>query len=165
MLITISEFIGHLHPVLVHLPIGILMIACLLQWLSSKPRFGNLKPAISITLLCGMLTSIAAGVSGLFLSSGDDYDEQLVNTHQWFGIFTTIVSIVFYFVHQRNSSFVIRQLVSIILFLLIILTGHFGGSLTHGSDYLSITACDGGDDIVRKPIPNVQEAALYADIV
>lgn len=164
MLITIPEFIGHLHPVLVHLPIGILMIACLLQWLSSKPHFSNLQQAISITLLCGMITAIAAGVSGFFLSSTDDYDEQLVSTHQWFGIFTTIVSVIFYFLHKRNASFVLRQSVSVILFLLIIFTGHFGGSLTHGSDYLSLTG-SGETEGVRKPIPNVQEAVLYADIV
>ena len=165
MLITISEFIGHLHPVLVHLPIGILMIACLLQWLSSKPRFGNLGQAITITLVCGMLSAIAAGVSGFLLSSTDDYDEQLVNTHQWFGIFTTIVSVIFYWLHRKNASSIARNSVSVILFLLIVVTGHFGGSLTHGSDYLSITSAGETGNIVQKPIPNVQEAVLYTDIV
>ncbi|HKH62380.1 MAG TPA: c-type cytochrome domain-containing protein [Flavitalea sp.] len=165
MLITISEFIGHLHPVLVHLPIGILMIACLLQWLSSKPRFSGLNQAISITILCGMLTAIAAGVSGFLLSSSGDYDEQLVSTHQWFGIVTAIGAVIFYLLHTRNASRIIRQSASIVLFLLIILTGHFGGSLTHGSDYLSLTSTGGIDDIAQKPIPDVQQAMLYTDIV
>lgn len=165
MLITISEFIGHLHPVLVHLPIGILMIACLLQWLSSKPRFRSLDQAITITLLCGMLSAIAAGVSGFLLSSTDDYDEQLVNTHQWLGIFTTIASVIFYLLHKKNASALARNSVSIILFLLIVVTGHFGGSLTHGSDYLAVTGSGETGDIAHKPIPNVQEAVLYTDIV
>ena len=165
MLITISEFIGRLHPVLVHLPIGILLIACLLQWLSSNQRFNGLHQAISVTLFCGMLAAVFSAISGYLLSVTDDYDEQLVNTHLWFGIFTAVVSVIFYFLHQRKVSFIFRQGVSVVLCLLIVLTGHFGGSLTHGSDYLSFSGSDSSDAISKKPIPDVQEAVLYTDIV
>jgi uncharacterized membrane protein/mono/diheme cytochrome c family protein len=165
MLITISEFLGRFHPLIVHLPIGILLIACLLQWLSAKQRFNGLQQAISITLFCGMLTAIISDITGYLLSVTDDYDEQLVNTHQWFGIFTAIVSVIFYFLHKRRAPLLLRQSTSILLFLLIVLTGHFGGSLTHGSDYLSFSGSDKSDSIYRKPIPDVQEAVLYADVV
>ena len=33
-----TEFLGHFHPLLVHLPIGILLTAILLQWLSQKGK-------------------------------------------------------------------------------------------------------------------------------
>lgn len=165
MLISISEFIGQLHPLLVHLPIGILLIACLLQWLSSTQRFNSLQQAISITLFCGMLTAVASGISGYLLRITDDYDEPVVDTHQWLGISTAIVSIVFYFLHTRNASLKIRQWISVILFLLIILTGHFGGTLTHGSDYLSLSGSAETDAIKQKPITDIQEAVVYTDIV
>ena len=53
MLLSVSELIGHLHPALVHLPIGILLIALLMQWLAGKEKYKTLKPAIPITLLWG----------------------------------------------------------------------------------------------------------------
>lgn len=165
MLINISDFIGHLHPVLVHLPIGILLIACLLQWLSSGKRFNGLDQAISITLFCGMLSAIAAGISGFLLSISDEYEESLVNTHQWLGIFTAIISIIFYFSHKYKVSLRLRQGMSVLLFLVVVLTGHFGGTLTHGSDYLSLSAAGKTEATVQKSIPDIQEAVVYADIV
>ncbi len=53
---------------------------------------------------------------------------------------------------------------------LIFVTGHLGGSLTHGSDYLSKPLADifGKDTIastVIKPVPNVQEAYVYSDVI
>jgi mono/diheme cytochrome c family protein len=50
---------------------------------------------------------------------------------------------------------------------LIIVTGHLGGSLTHGSDYLT-KGFSKKDSVVEKevkPIADVQEANAYADII
>lgn len=54
------------------------------------------------------------------------------------------------------------------LLLLITGTGHFGGSLTHGSDYLTAALHSGEENIeasVIKPIATIQEANIYADVV
>jgi mono/diheme cytochrome c family protein len=49
---------------------------------------------------------------------------------------------------------------------MIIVTGHLGGSLTHGSGYLTKPFAQSVDTVAqRKPIPNVQEAVAYADII
>jgi mono/diheme cytochrome c family protein/uncharacterized membrane protein len=164
MLIAIAEFIGRLHPLLVHLPIGMLVVACLLQWLSANKRFQGLQQAISIILFCGMITAIVSGITGYILSTTDDYDEWLVSTHQWLGIFTTIISIFLYFLHRRKSVSKLVQGVSIILFFLIIVTGHLGGTLTHGSDYLSFSGSE-NTTIEKRPIPDIQEAVVYTDVV
>ncbi|GAB3014822.1 hypothetical protein GCM10027051_18020 [Niabella terrae] len=53
-----------------------------------------------------------------------------------------------------------------LLVLLITLTGHLGGSITHGSDYL--TAPFNSETSAKttfKPIANVQEAAVYNEII
>ncbi len=44
------ELIGHFHPLLVHLPIGILMVALLLQWLAQKEKYAAVKHAVPIVL-------------------------------------------------------------------------------------------------------------------
>src|SRR5438034_1118298 len=80
------ELLGHLHPVLVHLPIGILLLACFFQLLSSKENYSQLQHAIGITLFWGMLSAFAACITGYILSGSGDYDEELVYKHQWLGI-------------------------------------------------------------------------------
>ncbi len=41
MNIAIKEFIGHWHPVVVHLPIGILLLSVVLMWAARKRKNGR----------------------------------------------------------------------------------------------------------------------------
>jgi uncharacterized membrane protein/mono/diheme cytochrome c family protein len=161
-----SEFLGHFHVVLVHLPIGILLLGCIFQWLGLKPRFSFLHDAAGIAFFVGMVSAILSAVTGFLLSRSGDYDETLVDVHQWMGISTAAVSIVMYYLHRKSLPSPLQQSVSVVLFILIIITGHLGGSITHGSDYLtkSWKPADSSNTI-QKPIPNVQEAIAYSDII
>ncbi|MGN6495390.1 MAG: c-type cytochrome domain-containing protein, partial [Agriterribacter sp.] len=73
-LLSISGFLGRFHPVLVHLPIGILLLGVLMHWLSRKEQFQNLRPAIGITLLLGALGAILSCISGWLLAEGGEYE-------------------------------------------------------------------------------------------
>ena len=161
-----SEFFGHFHVVLVHLPIGILLLACVFQWLERRPKFSSLHAATNIALLIGMVCAILSALTGYLLSFSGDYDEGLVITHQWFGISVAVVSVAMFYYHSKAASFKTQVSVSILLFVLILITGHLGGSLTHGSDYLTRSWGLTSDTVAqRKPIPNVQEAMVYSDVI
>ena len=161
-----SEFFGHFHVVLVHMPIGILLLACVFQWLERRPKFSSLHVATNIALLIGMICAILSALTGYLLSFSGDYDEGLVITHQWFGISVAAVSIAMFYYHNKAVSFKTQVSISILLFVLIIITGHLGGSLTHGSDYLTKSWTLTSDTVaLRKPIPNVQEAMVYPDVI
>jgi uncharacterized membrane protein len=168
--LSITEFFGHFHPLVVHLPIGILLMAVLLQWLSTKPSYASFRNVVPFVLLCGLLSAIAACVSGYLLSISDDYDQDIVGWHKWMGISVAMVSLIWY-VKEQNIRFVAHdKFFSGVLFVLILITGHLGGVLTHGSDYLSGPLADifSGDESsksVFKPVADVQQAALYADLV
>ena len=165
-LLSLPDLIGRFHPVLVHLPIGILLLACFFQFLVLKPRFAGLQQAIPAMLFWGMLGAVVSCFSGYMLSLSGDYDDQLVGRHQWMGIFTAILSLLLYLLHQFSVSETIARWVSLGIIGLIMITGHLGGSLTHGSDYLTEGLhSDDEKGPVIKPIPNVQEAALYGDVV
>ena len=161
---NIPEFIGRFHPLLVHLPIGILLLAALFQLLALKPKFASLHTATSIALFWGMIFAILSCISGYFLSQSGDYDEEMVSTHQWFGISTASMSLIAYLFNRRENEF--AKWVILLMVPLIFITGHLGGSLTHGSDYLTKGFSD--DSTTQKefkPIADVQEANVYADIV
>ena len=61
-LLSITDFIGSLHPVLVHLPIGILLLAGLFQLLALKPKYAYLHAATSIALFWGMISAILSNI-------------------------------------------------------------------------------------------------------
>ena len=164
------EFFGHLHPLLVHLPIGILLIALLLQWLSGKEKYKGLQPAVAVVLLCGAITAFMSCITGYLLSTTDDYDDTLVAYHMSAAIVLTVVSFVLY-VKEINPKFEVpKNMLGIGLFILIMITGHLGGSLTHGSDYLTkplaaIFSSDSSKATDIKPIANVQGAKVYSDVI
>src|SRR6188474_3047921 len=159
-----TELIGRFHPVLVHLPIGILLLAALFQLLALKPKYASLHAATSIALFWGMISAILSCISGYFLSLSGDYDEELVDTHKWFAIATASVSLIAYLFNRWENEY--AKWVILLMIPLIIITGHLGGSLTHGSDYL--TKGFSKDTVTEKeikPIADVQEANVYADII
>jgi len=162
---NIPELIGHLHPTLVHLPIGILLLASLFQLLALKPKYAALHAATNIALFWGMISAIVSCISGYLLSLGGDYDEALVDTHKWFAITTTSVSLIAYLFNRWENEY--AKWVILLMIPLIIITGHLGGSLTHGSDYLTrgFSEKDSVTEKEIKPIADVQEANVYADIV
>lgn len=165
VLISIPGILGHLHPVIVHLPIGILLLACLFELISMRPRYEKLQPAVSPMLFMGAMGSVMSCISGYFLSLSGEYDGTLVASHQWAGIATAAVAFLYVFLRNK-VAIPLRLSVAVIVCGLITFTGHLGGSLTHGSDYLAAGWTDvGGSTVKRAPIPVIEEAAVYADLV
>lgn len=117
-------------------------------------------------LFWGMLGAVFSCITGYMLSLSGDYDAQLTGRHQWLGIFVAIASLVFYLLYKLSIGEKAARIFSLGIIVLVTITGHMGGSLTHGSDYLT-EGLNSGDEkeTVMKPIPNIQEAALYADVV
>ena len=163
-----TTLLGHLHPVLVHLPIGILLLACFFQLLSAREQYMHLEHAISITLCWGMISAIAACITGYLLAGTGDYDEDLASKHQWLGITVALVSTLYYILYRYRVIVQFKWVLPVLLICLIAVTGHLGGSLTHGSDYLT-TAFNNvtGEDTIpaRKPIADVQQVVAYTDII
>ncbi len=164
------QFFGHLHPVLVHLPIGILLLACLFMWQSRKDKYERLQPVINIILFWGMISAIASCITGYLLSRSGEYDEDLVSWHQWMGISVAVISTLTYYCRKTPSLAKWQWLLGSLLLFLLFVTGHLGGSLTHGSDYLTqplknLLGEDTLSTVRRKPIANIQEAVVYTDVI
>lgn len=168
VLLSVSEFIGRFHPLIVHLPIGILLIALLLQWLSRKKEYAIAHGVLKLLWGLGAAFAIISCITGYLLSVHDEYDDTAVALHMWCGIAVAAVSLLLFAKVSAKQTDALYKGGAVVLLLLITVTGHFGGSLTHGSDYLfSALAADSSDNStgVIKPIANVQEAQVYGDIV
>ncbi len=173
----ITDFFGRLHPLLVHLPIGILFIAGIFEFLSYFVRYKKLRQAVQPALFWGALFSIMAALSGYFLSQEGGYDDSLLSLHRNTGIATAIIATLLYFLRKSAVTYFQdkgkRKLVRIFLFIPLIgvlsLAGHLGGSLTHGEDYLF--SFSGGEmEAVSPPfriasLEGIDSVTLYRDII
>lgn len=123
------ELIGHLHPLIVHLPIGILIFAYVMMVLQQFRKI-ELNAAIDLALLFGTISSVMACIAGWFLAQSGDYETEAIFKHQWTGISTTILGILAYFL--KNYRWILATTTIICL----TIAGHLGGNLTHGEGYL-----------------------------
>ena len=136
-------FFGRFHPVIVHLPIGFLLVAGLLEILEISGKITMSSGVSRAILLFSGITATLACVAGYMLSLSGGYDEQILTEHQWQGIWVAVLAWVAWlsktdFLTNR-LPFVSLLYVPAVVFsiLMVFVAGHHGGSLTHGSDYLS----------------------------
>ncbi|MDX2246178.1 MAG: c-type cytochrome domain-containing protein [Bacteroidia bacterium] len=173
-------FLGRFHPLVVHLPIGFLLMAFVLEILSRRKKFEAFQGSVAFVLLIGAISAIVSVVFGLMLAQGGDYNENTLSLHKWMGIGVAVFSLLTWLIKTRPELLngVLKKaylpLFGLSSFLLL-LGGHFGGSLTHGSDYLvqyappfvrtmaGLPAEREEEEI--KPIENINEANVFADII
>ena len=60
-----KTFIAHLHPLLVHLPIGILLIYILLEILRRNDKYKMISPVNQILFFIGMTAALLSIITGL----------------------------------------------------------------------------------------------------
>lgn len=129
-------FLGRLHPLIVHFPIGLLVVAWLLELLIWKRKSNDFGPAIRMLMIIGTISSVLAVVFGLLLINTEQYGGDILPLHQWTGIATMVLAGVTTYAYFKRS----RRMQKLLLTLTvagITVAGHYGASLTHGEDYLT----------------------------
>ncbi len=133
---------GRFHPLLVHLPIGILIGLFALEAINLyKPEL-NLSTACRLLIWLAVITSIPTVLAGLLLISEGGYGSG-GTTHKWLGWLTALVSVWLLVLHHTEISVKKKHFSKIyhgglvINMILLTAAGHMGGTLTHGSNYLT----------------------------
>ena len=168
MLLDIVTFLGRFHPLVVHLPIGFLIMGLMFELLSYIPRYGALKETVSMTLLAGFISAAVACIFGYMLSLSGEYDPGILNNHKIAGIVLAIVSGILWSMTTSfydNYVMIPRKVVTalcMVMILLLAYTGHQGGNLTHGVDYLSLETLTHQERV--KPA-KAEEAMIFEDVV
>jgi len=177
-----AVFFGRFHPVLVHLPIGFLLIAALLEIGRRTGKISVSESTISFILFWSAIGATLACAAGYLLSLGGGYDEELLSDHMWQGIAIAAFAWVAWLVKSDRFGEKIPfgplfYLPAFGLATILTLTaGHDGGSLTHGEGYLTQYTPEPFRTIAGmpprteelteiKPIANVEQAVVYKDII
>jgi uncharacterized membrane protein len=137
------QFLGRLHPLIVHFPIGLLVIVFVLELFTLNKKNQELRSAINLLLIIGALSAVAAVIFGLLLKTQDQYSGRILTIHQWSGIVTAILAVatvtLHWLVSRRNKERLLKTYRAILIFtaLGVTIAGHYGASLTHGADFLT----------------------------
>jgi uncharacterized membrane protein len=131
-----AQFLGHFHPMLVHLPVGGLVLLSVLELLATRPQFRDLAQNRRAILAIVALGAVGAAACGWLLAWGGGYDPQLLDRHRWLGIAVAAACIVTLLLcgSSRRSAYWAALTVT---FALLVVAGHFGSEMTHGRDYLT----------------------------
>jgi len=159
--------IGRLHPVLVHLPIGIFITVLFLSFFSMTEKYKYVSTSIRYILAAGLITALLSLVTGYILSLEGSNAENDVEIHKWTAIGMTIVYAAYYFFSPLLTQYKYPNLIAlVIMFVALIITGHQGGSLTHGDDFLFVTEkTDPINELAKPVISDISKANVYKDIV
>lgn len=131
-----NEFIGRLHPLLVHLPIGFLVLLGVFEVMACRPRWQSLLAASRVILVITIPLSFATILCGWLLAGSGDYDGRLLLWHRWLGTGLGVACSVLLALHWRRQLRAYRWALVGTLGL-VVAASHFGASLTHGNDFLS----------------------------
>ena len=144
----IIKYLGNFHPVVLHLPIGAFLFTFLL-FLSQRFLKSNFDPAIRLGLLFSFITSIITSIFGYILRLFGEYDVTLVDRHMWLALATTLMIGIVMYLHKKQRSF--NQILScfILSTVFLTITGHNGGSLTHGKDYLKLPTIESKISVIN----------------
>lgn len=130
------EFIGRFHPLLVHLPIGFLVLLGAFELLARKSNRQQLTDSSRVVLVLTFPVTVASIVCGWLLAGSGDYEGSNVFWHRWLGTALGLATLVLLALHWCGLFRLYRWALGGTLALLVV-ASHFGGSLTHGSDFLS----------------------------
>jgi hypothetical protein len=114
----------------------------------------------------GALAAIAAVITGLLLEESGEYEEEFADPHKWAAITTALFAILLYFIYLTPLQRTIRRVLSIFVLAMTALTGHLGGNVTRGPEFLLEPFNETtSKTITLRPIPNIQQASAFNDVV
>ena len=165
-------FLGRFHVLVLHLPIGMIVALFVLEYLSRKERWRYLDAAspylwgaTAISALVTVLLGFMHFAEGSFTGASGDQ-------HRFFGTITAVIATGVAFLRVSSFASGYKPLffpASLVLLVLVSITGHYGGNLTHGSTFLVEYAPQPIRSLAglapRRTITSVSAADPFADVV
>jgi uncharacterized membrane protein len=137
------EWTGRFHVLVVHFPIALLLTAAAVEAWALVRRDGVASPMVRCCLWLGTISAIVAAALGWpHAALGDfaDTPSRTLEIHRWLGIAAAVVAVATTVALEMTVRSRLRPITfRVMLFalaMLIGITGHFGGMLTHGDDFL-----------------------------
>jgi predicted CXXCH cytochrome family protein len=134
------QSLGRMHPLMLHFPIALLLLALLMEFFRFSPKYKGQEFYQSFTknlFLFAAFTSLLTALMGLFLSLEEGYSGDVLDRHKWSGAVLVFFASILYSI--RNRTWYLEKIARIssgLTAATLILAAHFGATLTHGDDFI-----------------------------
>lgn len=178
----VQEYVGQFHPIFLHLPIGLYLGIFALEVILLFKEDEDWDDAIAWLHFIGLLSCAAAVASGIWLHETGGYgDREILLQHKNGGLIVGGLAIAAFlfqrissYTQGRFSKFIYRALI-LSLTIAITITGHLGGTFTHGeiellpvfeteSDVETLpeqAVADALEEVVSAP----EDLTVYAEVI
>ncbi|MEL6942055.1 MAG: DUF2231 domain-containing protein, partial [Bacteroidota bacterium] len=173
-MLLLDSFIGRFHPLVVHLPIGFLILGVLMEFFLKEGE--GAKKTIAFSWLMGGISALASAFIGWLLANDGGYEESTLFWHRWLGIGLTVVAFAGWLV--KSGRFEVGKTgnwaLNIGIVVALSVVGHLGGNMTHGSDYLIENAPEPikailGEEKTEEASKTIQKTpdsiGIYSDLI
>jgi len=129
--------LGRFHPLIIHLPIGFIALGVLIEMNKNNLKWS--KEALQFIFFWASISGVFSIITGYFQYQKEGYLWETIQGHLIAGILTVILSFTFYLYLKRNLVFksIKTRFFTFGHILLLTITGHLGGNITHGEDHLT----------------------------
>ena len=79
---------------IVHFPIGLLVVAFILELFSFRKKNREFRFAIYLVLAIGAVSALLAVILGWFLETQDQYSGDVLTIHKWTGMATAFLGLI-----------------------------------------------------------------------
>ncbi len=169
---TWLQVVGRMHPLLLHFPIVLLVIAVIWEGflLKNTKNSENTEGGKSITtteigdwiLLSTAFTASLSALMGLFLSQEEGYNADAIAWHKWTGVAVSVLSISWYAFRNRVRETPRFSLVaSAVSLVAVIFAGHQGANISHGDGFLTAPF----KTKKEQTVVSVDDAVVFTDLV
>jgi uncharacterized membrane protein len=165
-------FLGRFHVLALHLPIGIILALFVLEYLSRKERYRYLDAASPYLWSATAISAVVTVVLGFMHFAEGSFTGPSGDQHRFYGTVVAVVAAGVALLRVSSFASSYKPLffpASLVLLVLVSITGHYGGNLTHGSTYLVEYAPQPLRSLAglapRRTITSVSTAEPFADVV
>lgn len=120
-----------------------------------------LTPFTNELLLWSAFAAVITALAGVFLSKESTYDGSAIQWHKWLGTLTSLLLLTLYLVKDtKDKGKTSQKWLSILPLATVLIAGHLGGDLTHGTGYVlaPLKALNGEK-------PPLDKALVYRDLI
>jgi uncharacterized membrane protein len=166
-------FIGRFHVLALHLPIGIVIAAVGLDWAGRRPRYAALAQASPFFWGAAAISAVFTAALGYMHFAEGGFTGPSADAHRLWGTVTAVAALGSWWLAasgRGTPAGALRLADGIVMLALVSITGHYGGNLTHGTEFLEeyapafLRPLLGAE--ARRPAPtSVAAADPYLDVV
>ena len=159
------QSVGRMHPMILHFPIVILLLAMGMEFFRFNPHYRSqdfYQAAATNLLLTGALFASVTVIMGLLLSKEGGYSGSNVGWHKWTGTGIAVLASLLYWSRDANwYKAPVARIGAVVTTVCLIMAGHFGAGITHGDDFISTPMLSKA----AAPKVSADKAIIYTDLV